>query len=189
MNPMGWLAMLSGIQAILGIGQASKQNQMAESLMESAQYYRDLGIQRMTGAIKKRQSAYDQIWKLVYGGVENADLQALLNVGDILGDRYYYDEEGLLKRKNSVSGAEGGGGEEYFERHPDEKPKTTTTPGGIVDRRSGYSNPAADKEDPLKTGATTHSRDTSITGGTKSGVSISKKTGNRYRSSRSGRGM
>ena len=179
MEPMGWMAMLAGIQTILGIGQQRSMMNLAQSVVEEGQYWRDVGVQKMTGAIKRRQHAYDSIWKLVYGGVENADYQSLLNLEDAfqLGDRYYYDDEGKMQRKDSigpgdVEEAPTAGG--VTEKTIAERKKITLQGG--PHRGGGLSNPAVGSTLSNPSTTITHSRGTSISGGsTKSGVSISKR--------------
>lgn len=180
------------INVIGQIGQmvsSKKQIELARNVFEEGQHWRNIGFQGLTGSIKRRQAAYDGIWKMVYGGVSGTDMDKIINYSDMIGDRYYYDDEGKLKRKDSIG--PGPEADDYFERHPEEKPVSTekdiTKEGGgrgPVSRRWGYSNPGAQgHKDPFKTGDKPpgdkpRSRDTSTTGGggaTKSGVSISRK--------------
>lgn len=172
------------LQGLFGLISAKKQNDLAESLVESAQYYRDQGIQMMTKSINQRKEAYDSIWKLVYGGVRGADTASLVNQ-DWIGDRYYYDEEGKLKRKDSV-GPNSERGEYWHEEMEKQREAKAAAEGrgvytsgkaggGPTGRgRGGYTSDHTNQDN----SPSGYSRETSATGSTanKSGVSISKKS-------------
>jgi hypothetical protein len=122
---MGLLGDLFGVIGDIGsLVQQKRVLDLAESQVEVGQYWRNVGFQGLQGSIQRRQQAYNDIWKMVYGGVEgNYDFDAMY--ANIQGRGSTVNTE---KREQSVTGSD------YAD------PRTSFDPGLTTDNRRDRSS-------------------------------------------------
>lgn len=115
------------------------QNKQAKDIKEEGDYYKQYGMRNMEQSILQRQQAYNNIWKMVYGGVGNFDFNTMLdnNISMTRDPNLIYDSEGHIIDNKGISSGRG---------------------------RSGLSNPSAGEEKAIQEDVGKHSRRTSVTG-------------------------
>jgi len=138
-----WVALIASLLAgggqILG---SILQNERAKDINEQGQARFGWGKQGMESLLAARQQSYNDIWKMIYGGVENFDF-------------------------NSMSTPSGGSGGDPTKggmnpNDPRDKWGRSYEYGRRPRSRSGYSRTGYEDWVPPESGG--HSRDTSITG-------------------------
>ena len=74
-----WLiALLGGVASgganIVG---AILQNERAKDVMAQGEHYRKIGMEGMDTLLSQRKMAYDNMWKMIYGGVKGTDFNQM----------------------------------------------------------------------------------------------------------------
>jgi len=67
--PLAWALIAAGIQAVGSIAGAAIQGKQAKDVRQEGDYYRQYGLRGMEETLAQRQQSYNNIWRMIYGGV------------------------------------------------------------------------------------------------------------------------
>lgn len=81
------MAIIAGAQVIGGVIKGGVQNKQAKEVKKEGDYYRKYGMQGMEALLESRQQQYNNMWNMIYGGVENFDFSKLSAQGVQFGTK------------------------------------------------------------------------------------------------------
>ena len=135
-----WLmALLMGVTGGGGeIVGAVLQHKRATELMKQGEHYRKIGMQGMESLLSQRKMAYDNMWKMIYGGVRGTDFNQM-----------FTDQQGVgfYRGKKSYEGGSDPTEEEFGKSTENQE----STEKDLATSEKDYEESTMDRIDPTQT--------------------------------------
>lgn len=100
------MAIIAGAQAIGGAIQGGIQNKAAKDIKVEGDKYKKYGMEGMEALLADRQQQYNNIWKMIYGGVKNFDFSSMSPPGVSMGG--FREGERSGNRQGATDSGSGG---------------------------------------------------------------------------------